>query len=195
MRNLSHFQKTDIRFWRNAVFRQPYTVGRQRGELGPGMPPRSRPPWPGSITTMAGCASNAAESASHNRKHEQPLTTDRFVLRDFFKPQTQRNRLTRDGKVANPTPFAWAYDSMHSFVNRERCVWPVVRMLAKALRSRRRWPTYTLLRSRHKQPRSVARTTPRCANPASDCLDNPTICKEPLTLLPIANSKEARKRG
>ena len=110
-------------------------------------------------------------------------------------PRRFGNRLTRDGKVANPTPFAWAYDSMHSFVNRERCVWPVVRMLAKALRSRRRWPTYALLRSRHKQPRSVARTTPRCANPASDCLDNPTICKEPLTLLPISNSKEARKRG
>jgi integrase len=30
MQNLSHFSKTDIRFWQNAVFRQPYTVGGQR---------------------------------------------------------------------------------------------------------------------------------------------------------------------
>ena len=30
MQNLSHFSKTDISFWQNAVFRQPYTVGRQR---------------------------------------------------------------------------------------------------------------------------------------------------------------------
>src|SRR5260221_1893612 len=30
MKNLSPFPKTDIRFWQNAVFRQPYTVGRQR---------------------------------------------------------------------------------------------------------------------------------------------------------------------
>src|SRR5258708_19372015 len=26
MKNLSHFSKTDIRFWQNAVFRQAYTV-------------------------------------------------------------------------------------------------------------------------------------------------------------------------
>jgi hypothetical protein len=30
MRGLSHFPKTDIRFWQNAVFRQPYTVDGQR---------------------------------------------------------------------------------------------------------------------------------------------------------------------
>src|SRR5260221_2732862 len=30
MKDLSHFPKTDIRFWQNAVFRQPYTVDGQR---------------------------------------------------------------------------------------------------------------------------------------------------------------------
>lgn len=30
MKNLSHFSKTDIRFWQNAVFRQPYIVDGQR---------------------------------------------------------------------------------------------------------------------------------------------------------------------
>jgi hypothetical protein len=30
MKNLSHFPKTDIRFWQGAVFRQPYTVDGQR---------------------------------------------------------------------------------------------------------------------------------------------------------------------
>jgi integrase len=30
MSNLSHFPKTDIRFWQNSVFRQPYTVGGAR---------------------------------------------------------------------------------------------------------------------------------------------------------------------
>jgi hypothetical protein len=30
MKNLSHFSKTDIRFWQNAVFRQAYTVENQR---------------------------------------------------------------------------------------------------------------------------------------------------------------------
>jgi hypothetical protein len=30
MRNLSHFPKTDIRFWQRAVFRQPYIVDGQR---------------------------------------------------------------------------------------------------------------------------------------------------------------------
>jgi integrase len=30
MKNLSHFSKTDIRFWQGAVFRQPYTVDGQR---------------------------------------------------------------------------------------------------------------------------------------------------------------------
>jgi hypothetical protein len=29
MKNLSHFSKTDIRFWQGAVFRQPYTVDGQ----------------------------------------------------------------------------------------------------------------------------------------------------------------------
>jgi hypothetical protein len=31
MKNLSHFPKTDIRFWQTAVFRQPYIIdGRRR---------------------------------------------------------------------------------------------------------------------------------------------------------------------
>ena len=30
MKDLSHFPKTDIRFWQKAVFRQPYTVDDQR---------------------------------------------------------------------------------------------------------------------------------------------------------------------
>ena len=30
MGDLSHFPKTDIRFWQSAVFRQPYTVDGQR---------------------------------------------------------------------------------------------------------------------------------------------------------------------
>jgi len=30
MKNLSHFPKTDIRFWQSAVFRQPYIVDAQR---------------------------------------------------------------------------------------------------------------------------------------------------------------------
>jgi len=30
MKDLSHFPRTDIRFWQNAVFRQPYTVNGQR---------------------------------------------------------------------------------------------------------------------------------------------------------------------
>jgi hypothetical protein len=30
MKNLSHFPKTDIRFWQSAVFRQPYTVDSHR---------------------------------------------------------------------------------------------------------------------------------------------------------------------
>jgi hypothetical protein len=30
MKNLSHFAKTDIRFWQSAVFRQPYIVDGQR---------------------------------------------------------------------------------------------------------------------------------------------------------------------
>jgi hypothetical protein len=30
MKNLSHFPKTDIRFWQNAILRQPYAVGGQR---------------------------------------------------------------------------------------------------------------------------------------------------------------------
>jgi hypothetical protein len=30
MKNLSHFPKTDIRFWQTPVFRQPYVIDRQR---------------------------------------------------------------------------------------------------------------------------------------------------------------------
>jgi hypothetical protein len=30
MKDLSHLSKTDIRFWQNAVFRQPYTKGSKR---------------------------------------------------------------------------------------------------------------------------------------------------------------------